>query len=107
MHNNNGFNAMLETAPDLTRRTPEAEIHFNIKAHDYASFHVGRPVVMMRSGTGHYGTSLEYSHSGGRNWQIVSFHETVVDALMAFSEIAHHGLGKDRDPLHYRILKES
>ena len=51
-----------------------------------------------------YGTSLEYSFHGGRTWGIMSFHVTVAEALDAFAGL---GLGKDRDPLHYRILKES
>lgn len=102
-HNNNGFNAMIET-PLLTRRTPEAEAFYNLKAIDSAWFHLGRPVIIGRCDTGHYGTSLEYSHSGGRNWQIMSFHETVFEALAAFAAL---GLSKDRDPQHYRILKES
>lgn len=88
----------------LTRRTPEAKAHYNIKGNDYANFHVGRPVVIGRSNTGHYGTSLEHSPTGGRNWQIVSFHVTVAEALDAFRDL---DLGKDRDPLNYRILKES
>ena len=92
---------MTET---LTKRTPESEVFYNIKASDYANFHPDRPVVIGRSGTGQYGTSLEYSPSGGRNWQIVSCHETVVDALSTFSSLP---TWKDRDPLHYRILKES
>lgn len=95
---------MITASETLTRRTPEAEAFYNIKAADFASFHEGRPVVIGRSGTGSYGTSLEYSHCGGRNWQIMSFHVTVAEAMDAFRDI---GLGKDRDPQHYRILKES
>lgn len=95
----------MVTAPEtLTRRTLEAERFYNIKPGDFASFHVGRPVVIGRTGTGNYGTSLEYSFYGGRTWGIMSFHTTVAEALGAFEDL---GLGKDRDPLHYRILKES
>lgn len=88
----------------LTSRTNESEAYYNIKAMDAAFFHPGRPVIVGRSGTGHFGISLEYSHSGGRNWQIVSFHETVAAAIDAFRDL---GLGKDRGAQHYRILKES
>lgn len=95
---------MTMTIETLTRRTPEAAAFYNIKAQDFAKFHTRRPVIILRSGTGHYGTSLEYSHSGGTNWQIVSFHETIFDAMEAFAAL---GMGKDRDPIHYRILKES
>jgi hypothetical protein len=95
---------MTTATQDLTRRTPEAETFYNIKQDDYANFHEGRPVVMGRTNTGNYGTSLEYSFYGGRNWGIMSFHTTVAEALDAFSNLA---LGKDRDPLHYRVLKES
>ena len=88
----------------LTRRTPEAETFYNIKQDDFASFAKDRPVVMGRTNTGHYGTSLEYSPTGGRNWQIVSFHTTVAEALGEFRDLP---TWKDPDPLHYRILKES
>ena len=95
---------MMTAIETLSRRTPEAESFYNIKAEDFASFHEGRPVVIGRSGTGSYGTSLEYSYGGGRTWHIMSFHVTVAEALDAFANL---GLGKDRDPQHYRILKES
>lgn len=98
---------MLTTTPDLTKRTPEAEAFYNIKANDVTNFHVKRPVIMMRSGTGQYGISLEYSHCGGRGWHIMSFHETIFEALEAFAAIRDGIGGKDRDPRHYRILKES
>ena len=88
----------------LTRRTPEAEKFYNIRNDDFASFADDRPVVMGRTNTGHYGTSLEYSPTGGRNWQIVSFHTTVAESLDAFRDLP---TWKDLDPLHYRILKES
>lgn len=95
---------MLTTNTELTRRTPAAEAFYCIKHDDNASFHTRRPVIVYRSGTGSIGTSLEYSPTGGRNWQIVSFHGNTVEAIEAFHAI---GSGKDRDPLHYRILMES
>lgn len=95
---------MLTSSEALTRRTPEAETFYNIKPGDFTNFHEGRPVVIGRTGTGNYGTSLEYSFYGGRTWGIVSFHTTIAEALDAFHNLP---LGKDRDPQHYRILKES
>lgn len=92
------------TAETLTKRTPESEAHYNIKPGDLVSFSRKRPVIVFRDKTGHYGTSLEYSPTGGRNWQFVSCHDDVIQAIRAFHNL---GLGKDRDPLHYRILKES
>ncbi len=106
MHSNNGFNSMLTTTPDLTRRTPEACLHFNIRPTDVASFHVDRPVLVMRSGTpgSQRGITLDWSPTGGRNWQVMSFHESVADAIRAFHTLPP---SKSRNPLHYRILHES
>lgn len=92
---------------ELTRRTPEAEKHFNMQPFDVAFFHPSRLPVIMRSGSKHVGISLEYSHSGGRNWQYVSFHESVAKAIDKFAEIRTGIGGKDREPTHYRILCES
>lgn len=95
---------MTTTSPDLTKRTPEAEMFYNIKDGDYANFHVGRPVCVGRECTGQSGVTLDYSPTGGRNWQIMSFHETIPQAIDAFHSLP---AWKDRDPLHYRILQES
>lgn len=91
-------------AESLLTRTEDAERHFNLKSSDYASFHHSRPVVIRRTGTGSVGTSLEWSHSGGRNWQIVSFHASILAAIVAFRDMP---AWMDRDPAHYRILHES
>ena len=94
---------MTTTTPDLTRRTPEAETFYSIKDGDYANFHAGRPVCVGRECTGQSGISLEYSHTGGRAWHIVSFHESIAEAIDAWNALP---CWKDRDPLHYRILQE-
>lgn len=93
--------ATLET---LTRRTPEAITRYGIKDSDTVSFNDSRPVVILRQGCKEYGISLEYSYAAGAQWQIMSFHETVAQAIDAFHNV---GLGKDRDPRRYRILKDS
>lgn len=94
---------MTTATETLTRRTPEAEVFYGLKPHHYATFHIRRPVIMGRPNPHNIGVSLEYSKTGGHAWQIVSCHDTVFEALEAFSALP---LGKDTDPRHYRILKE-
>ncbi len=104
MHNNNGFNAILTSAGDpLTHRNAQSEVFYNIKPHHYANFNARRPVIVGRPNPMSVGVSLEYSHTGGHAWHIVSCHETVIEALAAFAALPSH---KDVDPRHYRILKE-
>jgi hypothetical protein len=95
---------MTTATPTLSTRTPEAIERFNLKPADVVFFHANRPPVIHRTNTGLHGISLEYSFTGGRNWQIVSFHDTVPETIEAFHDL---GLGKDREPTHYRILRES
>ncbi len=103
MHSNNGFNSMLTTTPDLTRRTPEAEGFYNVKTGDYVNMHIGRPVVIGRNNPHNAGITLEYARHGGRTWQIVSYHKSIAEAITAFRNLDS---GKDSDPTHYRILME-